>query len=58
MKKAFWRSRTFWFNIISLGVLAAQGQLGVDLPPNVAGPILAVGNLGLRAISGGGLSVK
>lgn len=51
MKKSLFKSKTFWFNTLSLVVAAASGQLGFDLPANVAAPIVAVGNLLLRVVT-------
>lgn len=49
--KPWWQSKTLWFNILTLGLDAASGQLGFHIPPNVAVPILAAGNIGLRLIT-------
>lgn len=49
--KAFWKSKTFWLNVLSIGLAVAGGQLGIPVPPHVAVPVLAVGNLILRTVT-------
>lgn len=51
MKKAWWKSRVVWFNILTLGIMAGQGQLGVEVPPSVAVPLVTVGNVILRILT-------
>ena len=51
MKKAWWKSKTMWFNVLTLGLMAAQGQLGIEVPPNVALPVVAIGNALLRIMT-------
>lgn len=57
MPKAFWKSKTLWFNVLSAAVMAGQGALGIHIPPNVAVPLVAVGNMGLRMITSAPLAV-
>lgn len=54
--KAFWKSKTFWFNVLTLGIAAASGQLGVQIPPHVAVPVVAIGNVILRTMTNQGIS--
>lgn len=56
--KAFWKSKTFWLNVLSLGVAVAGGQLGIPIPPHIAVPILAGGNLILRTMTNQGISLS
>lgn len=50
--KGFWRSRTFWFNIITAG-LHYTGLLPAHATPSV----LIAGNVALRLISNGSVSL-
>jgi hypothetical protein len=45
--KSLFISKTFWFNMLSLAV-----TIGGLLPDNLAVPMVAVANIGLRIISG------
>ena len=45
--KSLFISKTFWFNILSLAI-----TIGELLPDRIALGVVAVGNLGLRIISG------
>lgn len=49
--KSIFKSRTFWFNVLSLVALAGSGQLGIPIPSKVAVPLLTIGNLGLRLLT-------
>lgn len=49
--KSWWKSKTLWFNVLTLGVMAGQGQLGIEVPANVAVPLVTVGNMILRVIT-------
>lgn len=53
MVKPFWRSRTFWLNIIVAAALIAEGVTGkhVVVPVEVQAIILAGINLVLRALT-------
>jgi hypothetical protein len=52
-KKSFWKSKTFWFNIIGLGLTYGLPALGVPLPVDPVALIgaLSAGNIGLRAVT-------
>lgn len=49
--KAWWKSKTLWFNVLSLGVFVASGQAGVAVPANVAVPVVGIGNMALRMLT-------
>lgn len=51
MQKAFWKSKTLWFNVASLAVAVAGGSFGIPVPPNVAVPVIAIGNFVLRLMT-------
>lgn len=51
-KKNILKSKTFWFNV--LGIAAAYGNL---LPPKYAVPVVTAGNIGLRLISEGAVTL-
>lgn len=52
MKKPFWKSKTLWMNVITLGVAATSGQLpGVTIPPDAALAANAALNVLLRLIT-------
>lgn len=53
MLKPFWRSRTFWVNLLAAGALVAEGVFGreVAIPLEVQATILAAINLALRAVT-------
>jgi hypothetical protein len=53
MGKAFYKSRTFWVNLIAAAVLIYQGVTGHELalPPETQAVILAAINVALRAIT-------
>lgn len=44
--KSIFKSKTFWFNVVSIA--ASYGQL---LPPKYAVPVVTIGNIGLRLIT-------
>lgn len=48
MSKSLFKSRVFWFNVLSVSVAAATGGL---VPPVAAVPIVSVGNVLLRLIT-------
>ena len=50
--KGFWKSKTFWLNLLSLA-----GTLGGVLPEKYALPTLAVVNIALRFVSNQPLNV-
>ena len=49
--KKFYLSKTFWINIIAIAAILAQTQIGFVIEPQSQAAILAVINLGLRAIT-------
>lgn len=49
--KAFWKSKTFWYNVGMIAGMAGGGALGVPIPPAVAAYLLAGGNLILRVVT-------
>jgi hypothetical protein len=53
MGKAFYKSRTFWVNLIAAAVLVYQGVTGHEFPlsPETQAVILAGINVVLRAIT-------
>lgn len=46
------QSKTFWFNLLTLGV-----TIGGILPPEYSAPVLTIGNVGLRLISSGAVNL-
>ncbi len=53
--KKFWKSKTLWANVVSLGLYAAKNH-GFDIPaPNVE--VIAVVNLVLRLITTQGVQL-
>lgn len=50
--KHLFRSKTFWFNVLTLAV-----TIGGILPPKYSAPVLTIGNVGLRLISNGAVNL-
>jgi uncharacterized membrane protein len=50
-KKAWWKSRTLWVNLVAGLALLAQSQFGFVIDGELQGAILAVVNLALRLIT-------
>jgi uncharacterized membrane protein len=50
-KKAWWRSKTLWVNLVAGLALLAQSQFGFVMDGEVQGAILTVINLVLRLIT-------
>ena len=50
-KKPFWKSKTFWANIIAVVALIFQTQFGFVISPEEQVAILGVINLILRAVT-------
>lgn len=50
--KAFWKSKTFWFNVLTIG-LHYSGYI----PPAATAPVLVAGNVALRLMSSGAVSL-
>jgi hypothetical protein len=57
-KKAWWRSKTLWINLVAGAALLAQSQFGFIIDGEVQGAILAVVNLVLRLITKEPLGLK
>lgn len=59
--KAFWKSKTFWVNLVALvaSVLAGFG-MGIDATAQAAivGGVMALINLGLRSVTTTGIGGK
>ena len=51
MAKNIWKSKMFWVNIIAIIAMIVQSQTGEVLTFEVQAGILAIVNLGLRAIT-------
>ena len=51
MAKKFWKSKMFWVNLIAIIAMIVQSQTGEVLTLEVQVGILAIVNLGLRAIT-------
>ena len=49
--KKVWESKTFWVNVIAVLALLAQTQVGFIIDPEAQAALLAVINLGLRAVT-------
>ena len=56
--KAWWRSRTLWFNLVAGAALLLQAQFGFVLDPEAQATILAGVNLVLRLITGEPVGLK
>jgi len=51
MGKPFWRSKTFWVNIIAVIGIMTQTQFGFVISPEEQAALLGVINLILRAVT-------
>jgi hypothetical protein len=51
MAKNIFKSKTFWFNIVTTAVHLASGKLGFELPEEVSVPVITLGNAGLRLLT-------
>lgn len=50
--KAFWKSKTLWFNVAGLGIWALDKFAGIHaVDPSTLVPTLAVGNKVLRMLT-------
>lgn len=47
-KKAWWRSKTLWINLVAGGALLAQSQFGFVIDAQTQAAVLAVVNLILQ----------
>lgn len=50
-QKVWWKSKTFWVNVIAVGAIVAQSQFGYVLLPEGQVAILALINLILRKVT-------
>lgn len=49
--KKLWQSKTFWINAATAAVALGGGSFGIDVPPKVAVPMVAVANILLRILT-------
>lgn len=49
--KSLIKSKTFWLNSITAAVAVGSGSLGFNLPPKIAVPVVAIGNILLRLLT-------
>ncbi len=49
--KKFWKSKTFWINILSIFGLIVQSQTGYVIPPEIQAALLGIANTGLRLVT-------
>jgi hypothetical protein len=54
MKKKLWRSKTFWFQVLSV---AAAVSGAIPLPADITAAIVGVINVGLRLVTTEGVGV-
>ena len=54
MKKKLWKSKTFWFQILSV---AAAVSGAVPLPADITAAIVGIINVGLRFVTNEGVGV-
>jgi uncharacterized membrane protein len=57
-KKAWWKSKTLWVNLVAGLALLAQSQFGFVIDGELQGAILAVLNLALRLITKESVGLK
>jgi hypothetical protein len=58
MKKAWWRSKTLWVNVVAGMALLAQSQFGFVVDGEIQGAILTLINLALRLITNEPVGLK
>ena len=51
MEKKWWSSKTLWVNAVAILGLVAQNALGMDLGAEAQVGLLALVNMGLRAVT-------
>ena len=56
--KSWFKSKTLWMNIATLGLHYAKPFLGITTIPDVQPELLAVANIVLRLVTNKGLVVK
>lgn len=49
--KTFWKSKTLWVNVATLGLHYAKPYLGIDTIPDVDPQLLAIANIILRVVT-------
>ena len=54
MKKKLWKSKTFWFQILSV---AAAVSGAIPLPADITAAIVGIINVGLRFVTNEGVEV-
>ena len=54
MKKKLWRSKTFWFQVLSV---AAAVSGAIPLPADITAAIVGIINVGLRFVTNEGVGV-
>jgi hypothetical protein len=57
-KKAWWRSKTLWVNLVAGAALLAQSQFGFVIDGEVQGAILLIINFALRLITNEPVGLK
>lgn len=55
--KSLFKSKTFWFNLLTGVAAVAGGALGVHVDPKIAVPVIAATNIGLRMVTKGPVAV-
>jgi hypothetical protein len=55
MDKKWLKSKTLWFNLLSLVVMIVQGETGFVIEPEEQGGLIIIINMILRAITKEGL---
>lgn len=56
--KAFWKSKTFWVNAVTLGLAVSEPVLGIKTIPEPDPALLAFVNLALRWVTTQPVGVK
>ena len=51
MAKVWWKSKTFWLNLVSAAGILASSKFGIHWTPETTASILVVINLLLRAVT-------
>nr|BDD46390.1 hypothetical protein 8 [bacterium] len=49
--KKFWKSKTFWTNVIGIAAIAVQAKTGFVVDPALQAVALGIINTGLRAVT-------
>lgn len=49
--KSIFKSKTFWFNVLTIAAAIGGGQFGIKIDPKVAVPLVAGANVGLRMLT-------